>query len=242
MLKGFRYIIAFIRLLLVAVLSLVTLIIALPCLYISGKSRKVSYATACAWGRSALFILNVRVKVLGNKPKDRVLLMPNHQSFLDIFLVLGYYPSSIVAKKEIADWPFLMFAIDLGRVILVDRGRVIGAVKAMRDIQAEVQSGGSVILFPEGVIYEGPLTKTFKPGSFKIAEDSKTPIVPVAIKYLDRDLAWRDESFMTNFFENMGYCTTNVDMWFGEPIADKPYKELKEDTQLAIDTQLKTYL
>lgn len=242
MFKYFRYIVAFTRLLLVGILTLLILIVAIPCLYISGKSRKVSYTTARVWGRSALFLLNVKVNVLGQKPSERVLLMPNHQSFLDIFLVLGYYPSSIVAKKEIGDWPLLKFAVDLGRVILVDRARVIGAVKAMRDIQAEIQSGGSVILFPEGTTYEGPLTKAFKPGSFKIAEDSNTPIVPVAIKYLSRDVAWRDEAFLVNFFNCMGYYSTHVDMWFGEPVANKPFKELKEETQLAIDTQLKTYL
>lgn len=242
MFLGFRYITAAVRLLLLALLTLLTVIIALPILYISGKSRKVSYATAKAWGRSALFLTNVKVTVSGNKPKEKVLLMPNHQTFLDIFIVLAYYPSSIVAKKEIGDWPIIKFAIDLGRIILVDRKRMVGAVQAMRDIQAEVQSGGSVILFPEGVIYEGPLTKAFKPGSFKIAEETNTPIVPAAIKYLSRDMVWRSESFLANFFKCMGYWRTDVDFWFGEPVEGGTYEDLRIRTKTAIDQQLSTYL
>lgn len=236
--KIFRFILAFIRLVLVAMLTLLTVIIALPCFYLSGKTRKVSYATARSWGRAALFLLNVHVNIRGQRPKEKVLLMPNHQTFLDIFLVLGYYPSSIVAKKEIGNWPVLRFAIKLGRIILVDRKSLKGTLKAMRSIDKEIKSGGSVILFPEGGTHEGPLTKAFKPGSFKIAEETQTPIIPIAIRYLSRPMAWKNEAFFHHFMQKMGYWRTNVDMWFGPPISGEDCKGLLASTKAAIDEQL----
>lgn len=238
----FHPFIALIRLLLVGFLTLLTVVIALPFYYLSGKSRSVSYTTARCWGRSALFLLNVNVKLMGEIPKDRIILMPNHQTFLDIFLVLGYYPSSIVAKKEIGQWPVLRFAVALGRIILVDRKTLKGKLKTMRDIDREIHSGGSVILFPEGTTYEGPLTKRFQPGSFKIAEDTQTPIIPVAIKYLNRPMDWGKEAFLTHFFQKMGYWSTDVEMWFGQPIIGLTCKELQAQTKAAIDSQLSRYL
>ena len=237
-----RFFLAFVRLSLIVILTILTVVLALPCLYASGCSRKVSYATARSWGRAALFILNVKVKLLGKLPSEKVLVMPNHQSYIDIFLVLGYYPSSIVAKKEIGQWPILRSAIKLGRIILVDRSSLKGSVVTMHKIASEIKGGGSVILFPEGTTYYGPLTKNFKSGSFKIAEETKTPIVPVAIKYLNRDIAWRNESFFANFMKYMGYWNLKAEMWFGEQITQGDYKQLLDDTKAAIDKQLSGYL
>ncbi len=240
--KVLPYLLAFVRLLLIAVLTILTVIVALPFFHLSGKSRKVSYATAKTWGRAALFLLNVKVNLLGVKPNEKVLVMPNHQSYLDIFLILGYYPASIVAKKEIANWPVLRFAIQLGRVILVDRANLRGTLHTMHAIDAEVKSGGSVILFPEGTTTLGPLTRSFKAGSFKIAEETQTPIVPVAIKYRSRDIGWDKETFLHNFFSYMGYWRMDVDLWFGTPVLGGEAKALLQQTKSAIDTQLSLYL
>ncbi len=238
----FRSFLALIRLFFIAIHTTLTVLIFLPCLYLSGKSRKVSYTTAFYWGRIALFILNIHVKVLGDKPKEKVLLMPNHQTFLDIFLVLAYFPSSIVAKKEIGDWPVLKYTIALGRIILVDRKSLRGTIHAMHAIDNEIKGGGSVILFPEGTTYCGPLTKSFKAGSFKIAEETKTPIVPMVIKYVSRDMGWGDETFIKHFMHKMGYWRTNVDLWFGTPVSNGDHKELLSQTKEAIDGQLSKYL
>lgn len=237
-----RFLLAFFRLFLLIVLTLLTVIIALPCFYISGRSRKVSNATARIWGRSALFLMNVKVNLMGERPNQKVLVMPNHQNYLDVFLILAYYPASIVAKKEIGQWPLFRFAIKLGRIILVDRTSLKGALQAMRDIDSEIDSGGSVILFPEGTTYEGPLTKAFKPGTFKVAAENRTPIIPVAIKYLTHDLVWRDETFLNHFVTKMGYWRTEVDLWFGTSITEGDTKSLLAQTKSAIDAQLSKYI
>ncbi len=238
----FRYILAFIRLFLVALVTIFTLLLALPCFYAFGRTRSVSYVTAQIWAKFALCILNVRVRVLGNIPQDKVLLMPNHQSFLDVFIILAYYPSSIVAKKEIAKWPVLKYAIALGRIILVDRNSLSGALHVTKSIDKEVKSGGSVILFPEGTTSPGPLTIAFKAGSFKIAANSNTPIAPVAIQYLNHHMAWGNETFLHNFFMKMGYARINVELWFGDLIVSDSYIDLRLKTKEAIDKQLSTYL
>ncbi len=239
--KIIRTLLAFVRLILLVMLTILTVLVALPCFYISGCSRKVSYATAKSWGRVALFILNVKVKLQGKRPKEKVLVMPNHQNYIDIFLVLAYYPASIVAKKEIGQWPILCSAIKLGRIILVDRASLKGNIATMRKIAEEINGGGSVILFPEGTTCKGPLTSKFRSGSFKIAEETKTPIIPVAIKYVNRDLPWLQESFLAHFMMYMGYWSTKVEMHFGAPISGGDCRQLLEKTQTAIDQQLRLH-
>lgn len=234
----FRFFLAALRLLLLLLYTFFTLLIALPVFYVSGKSRTVSYATARYWGRGTLFILNVKVKLSGTIPPGKVLIMPNHQTFLDVLIMLAYYPASIVAKKEIASWPLIKHAVELGRMILVDRGSLKGSLQTMDAIAEEVKCGGSVILFPEGGAYAGPLTRAFKSGSFKIAEQTQTPIVPVAIKYLDRDMAWADESFIHNYFMKMGFWTIRVDVWFADPVIDADFKTLMHRTKSLIDSHL----
>lgn len=233
-----RSVLAVIRLLFIAILTVLTLLIALPVFHLSGRARGVSYATARYWSRGALFLLNIRVNLRGNIPQTQVLVMPNHQTFLDIFLILAYYPSSIVAKQEIGHWPMIKYAIALGRIILVDRSRLQGALRTMHAIDAEIKSGGSVILFPEGTTHAGPLTKAFKTGSFKIAEETATPVVPVAIRYISRRIFWGDEPFLTHFMQCMGFARTEVDLWFGPAIQGLPYNDLLQATQSAIDAQL----
>jgi 1-acyl-sn-glycerol-3-phosphate acyltransferase len=99
-----------------------------------------------------------------------------------------------------------------------------------------------LVLFPEGTTHGGPLTKAFKSGSFKIAEETQTPIIPVAIKYLNHSMFWGHESFMIHFFQKAGFCRTNVEMYFGQPKSALPCKELLGQTKASIDQQLSIYM
>ena len=111
----------------------------------------------------------------------------------------------------------------------------------MRAIKAEIDKGGSVILFPEGGIKDEPLTAPFKHGSFKIAQTTATPVVPAAIFYHDHGMVWGDESFLTNFYRQMGHWRTDVDFWIGEPITAPSDAELMTAVKDAIDLKLKEF-
>lgn len=234
-------ILATIRLILVVIVSLTFLIVGLILLFICLGSPAISRFITKNWARFCLLVLNVKVNFSGQAPAQRVILMANHRSYVDIFLVFSRYPASIVAKKELGRWPIIGWSVRLARMILVDRSKKSSLIATMRAIKAEIDKGGSVILFPEGGIKDEPLTAPFKHGSFKIAQTTATPVVPAAIFYHDHGMVWGDESFLTNFYRQMGHRRTDVDFWIGEPITAPSDAELMTAVKDAIDLKLKEF-
>jgi 1-acyl-sn-glycerol-3-phosphate acyltransferase len=234
-----HFFIALVRLILLCMFSLVYLVFALIVWNISFRNRTTGKVLVKYWGRIVLLILNVKVDVSGQKPSSRNILMPNHRGYLDIFIVLACYPSSIVAKKELLRWPVIGQASILARIIPVDRSRSGSLIQTMRLIRNEISSGGSVILFPEGQTFKGPLTKPFKPGSFQIALETNTPVVPAVIWFADENDAWVDDDlFIPHFFRQMGKWRTSTKFWFGEPLLNHPVEKLMFETRRAIHTKL----
>lgn len=218
--------------------SLIFVIVGLILLFICFGSPAISRFITKNWARFCLLILNIKVNFSGQAPERRVILMANHRSYIDIFLVFSRYPASIVAKKELGRWPIIGWSVRLARMILVDRSSKSSLIATMRAIKAEIDRGGGVILFPEGGIKTESLTATFKHGSFKIAQTTGTPIAPAAINYHDSKVFWGDESFLTNFYRQMGKWRTDVDFWIGEPITAESDEVLMDAVKQSIDGKL----
>lgn len=237
-----RYVLAAIRFVLLSVVSLFYLIIGWVMYIFTFGNTTITFKLVGFWGKTCLWLLNVKVDYAGHRPPKKVIIMPNHRSYIDIFLVLGYSPASIVAKKELGKWPVIGQGTQLARMILVDRTKLSSATTTMQKIAAEINRGGRVILFPEGTTFEGLLTKKFKSGSFKIAYETHTPIVPVAIHYTDKNDAWvGNDLFLPHFFRQMGKWTTYVQLWYGSPIQPIETRALLTQTQQIIDNQLKLF-
>lgn len=107
----------------------------------------------------------------------------NHQSFVDIPLLLGYFPKSIgfVAKKEIRNWLIFNFWMDRAQCVFLDRKNPKRALSSMKEAMKSIKNGNSIVIFPEGTRSSEGEVGEFKKGSFKLATSTKVPIVPVAI-------------------------------------------------------------
>ena len=58
------------------------------------------------WSARLLRILNIEARVEGEVATGNVLLVANHISWLDIFVLNAHHPVRFVAKSEIARWPW----------------------------------------------------------------------------------------------------------------------------------------
>jgi 1-acyl-sn-glycerol-3-phosphate acyltransferase len=95
------------------------------------------------------------------------------------------------------------------------------------------------MLFPEGTSFKGPLTQPFKNGSFKIAADTKIPVIPMAIHYRDEDDAWvGNDTLLGHFFRQMGKPVTKVYIKYGTPVLSPDYKQTQQQTREQIDMML----
>jgi len=132
-------------------------------------------------------LLGVRVRVIGSAataPGQRpVLFVANHTSWLDIPVLGGQLNAAFVSKGEVARWPVVGTVARLGRTVFVSRQR--GATGRERDAMRErLNTGDSLILFPEGTSSDGSRVLPFRTSFFAIAEGPDPPLIqPVSVGY-----------------------------------------------------------
>lgn len=242
--KAFRIILfsplALFRLLFTLVISAFVVVIGWVWLQLFGFSRKLQNWSMHTWGKSILWLCGIKINKNQVPKNPQFILMPNHRSYLDIFIVAALTPAAFVAKAELKKWPFLKTGAKLTNTIFVSRSELQSLIATMNKIKTSVNQGIPVALFPEGTSYKGPLTKPFKNGSFKIAADSGIQVIPMAIHFKDENDAWvDDDTFVGHFFRQMGKPVTHVTIRYGKPITSADYKILQQETRRQIDDMLK---
>lgn len=134
-----------------------------------------------------LFMTGVKVTVLGeeNVPKDEaVLYVANHRSYFDILLtyVRVPRPTGYISKKEMERYPLLRNWMRNLHCLFLDRQDIKQGLKTILTGIDKLKSGISMCIFPEGT--RNKENDTFLPfhgGSFKLAEKSGCPIIPIAL-------------------------------------------------------------
>jgi 1-acyl-sn-glycerol-3-phosphate acyltransferase len=208
-------------------------------LQLFGFSRKLQNRVQKIWGKSILFICGIRVNKNEVPETAHFILMPNHRSYIDIFIVAAFTPAAFVAKGELKKWPFLKLGAKLTNSVFVSRADLQSRISTMHKIKASVSQKIPVALFPEGTTTKGPLTKPFKNGSFKIAADAKIPVIPMAIHFPDEKDAWiDDDTFVGHFFRQMSKPVTKVFVKYGAPLQNEDYKVLQNETKESINEML----
>jgi 1-acyl-sn-glycerol-3-phosphate acyltransferase len=157
-----------------------------------GKEGKIAERDALTndivknWARFVVGLTKSEVEVRGeeNIPQDTaVVLIGNHQSYLDIPVLMGYVnkPIAFIAKSEILRVPVLSKAMKLMQCTFLVRTNMRQSVRAMAEAVDTIKNGYSMVIFPEGTRSKGGPVIDFKPGSFKLAYKSGVPILPVTI-------------------------------------------------------------
>jgi len=150
----------------------------------------------CFWG-SLYTRLNpawpVTVEGRENIPRDTAcVLVSNHQSLVDI-LVLFRLATHFkwVSKIENFRVPFIGWNMSMNRYIKLVRGKRESVLQMMRDCEATLAGGSSVMIFPEGTRSPDGRMRAFKTGAFEIAKRTKSPIVPIVLDGTSRALPKR---------------------------------------------------
>ena len=128
-----------------------------------------------------LLRLFFRAKCIGTLPKcDRMLIISNHQSFLDGVIIGAFLPLSptYLIHTSIANKWFFKFPLKFLRHKVVDTTSPL-AIKAL---VALVEDGHPVVIFPEGRITQtGSLMKIYDGPAFVAARTGCT-VIPVHIE------------------------------------------------------------
>lgn len=139
------------------------------------------------WGRGALWLAGVRLRVEGVEnlpaPGQPVIFAGNHQSNFDILSYFAGLPFQFrwMAKVELFRIPFFGLAMKRSGYIPIDRADRRKAMQSMSLAAERIRGGTSVVIFPEGTRSDDGRLQEFKKGGLLIAIKAQVPIVPVAI-------------------------------------------------------------
>lgn len=180
---------------------------------LAGRRRpwvmRLGTAACGAWGRALCAILTIERDVAGPVPSGGVFLVAaNHLSYLDILVLASLYPSTFVAKREIAGWPVFGWLARGAGTLFVDRETPKDVMRAGREMSERLRSGISLTIFPEGRSSPGESVLPFQPALLEPAAKAAVPCIAVSITYEtpgsdmppSRTVCWYDsENFVTHF-------------------------------------------
>jgi len=107
----------------------------------------------------------------------------NHLSLADVFLI-AHLPWEMkwLSKSSIMRLPFFGWAMRLAGDIPLERGTADSARQAMDRCADYLRRGMSVFIFPEGTRSRTPELLPFKDGAFRLAIETQTDILPLAVQ------------------------------------------------------------
>ena len=120
-----------------------------------------------------------------NQLQGGTLLLINHVSWLDIFLVLAIAPAHFVAKLEIAGWPLIGALVRGAGTLFIERGRRHAVHQLNERIQSMLNAGRRVAVFPEGTTSDGRRLLQFHGNLIEPALRAGVLVRPVALRYTD---------------------------------------------------------
>ena len=164
-----------------------------------GGAHIWGYYPGKIWSQLTCYLLLLPVHVHGKEklnPHTSYVFAPNHQGAFDIFLIYGFLGRNFkwMMKKSLRKIPFVGKACESAGHIFVDRRNPRTMLATMRQAEASLKNGVSLVVFPEGArTYTGQLG-TFKKGAFQVADDLQLAVVPVTIngsfQVLPRTAKW----------------------------------------------------
>ena len=137
-----------------------------------------------AWAQRLLRVLGVRARSM--PPPDLTggaLLVCNHVSWLDIYLIYAARRVHFVSKAEVRDWPIAGWLARKTGTLFIERGRRADTARINAAMHDLMQSGAWVTVFPEGTTSDGRGLRRFMPSLLQPAVQLKCPIVPAALRY-----------------------------------------------------------
>jgi 1-acyl-sn-glycerol-3-phosphate acyltransferase len=178
------------------------------------------------WARRLLRVLGVQVRLAAPPVlPGGALLVCNHVSWLDIYLIFAAQRVHFVSKAEVRAWPVAGWLARKSGTLFIERGRRADTARINAEMRSLMQGGAWVAVFPEGTTSDGRGLRRFLPSLLQPAVELSCPIVPAALRYrtLAGDYspapAYIDNISMWQSLKNIvGEPGIVAELAFGEPI------------------------
>ncbi|MFN3988197.1 MAG: AMP-binding protein [Rhodocyclaceae bacterium] len=161
------------------------------------RARWAVFRAAC---RALVSVSGCRLRVEGLErlPEGPSVLVANHASYVDVFVLVAALPGAVrfVAKSEFAGhWLLARLFRRLG-VLFVERFDHRRSVEDAAWLAERAESGPPLVFFAEGTFGPAAGLRAFRLGAFDVAARTGLPVVPIALagtREMLRDETWRPQ-------------------------------------------------
>ncbi|MDL2355932.1 MAG: lysophospholipid acyltransferase family protein [Pseudomonadota bacterium] len=149
-----------------------------------GPARRMGHIQR--WSRRVLRTFGVTVEH-GGEPAvlPNALLVANHISWVDVFVINASYPSRFVAKSEVRGWPLIGPLSALAGTLYVARARQSDLKRTVGELARRLRAGERIACFPEGTSAAQGDLQPFRANLFESAIDAGVPVQALAVSYVD---------------------------------------------------------
>ena len=137
--------------------------------------------------RGVLAALGIRLDIDLAHAQPGALVVANHISWIDIFVINAALPSAFVSKEEVRHWPLIGWLAARSETVFLRRGSRGHAKVINGQIAGILGQGNYVAVFPEGTTTDGTHLLHFHAALIQPALAVGRPVLPVAISYWEAD-------------------------------------------------------
>ena len=147
----------------------------------------VLHQFTCFWGSLYTWINPLWPMTIEGRekidPNTTYVMVANHLSLLDILVLFRLYRHfKWVSKVENFKIPCIGWNMRLNRYIELRRGDRESVREMMDACVRTLQSGSSIMMFPEGTRSKTGVLQPFKTGAFELALRTQCPLLPIVVE------------------------------------------------------------
>lgn len=228
------------------------------------KRRWLEIKNTTLTSRRFLRAFNVKLKIrnperLQELKDQNYLLVGNHASFLDIFVLGAVENFVFITSVDMSETPVVGDVIRKAGCLYTDRKKKVSLPDEIRRFSETLRAGFKLVLFPEQRGTDGSQVKEFRRSLFQVAVDAACTVVPVCIRYLRLDgspvtdknrsvICWYKGVNFLQYYRNLMARRLEAEICFLDPVEYDPQRDRGElaelvykrvrDTFNSYDTQL----
>lgn len=174
--------------------------------------------------RVTQYIIGLRIHVNGPRPEPPFLLVSNHLGYLDVFVFMSDLACALVAKREVRSWPLVGYLVKIGGTIFIDRNSRRDVLRINDRLEAAMERGQGVIVFPEGTSTAGDQVLPFRASLLAPIAASDRPVHYASLTYrtpgddapaYQTTAWWGDMEFAPHFWRMLAIPRVDATVHYG---------------------------
>ncbi|MEQ1556749.1 MAG: lysophospholipid acyltransferase family protein [Gallionella sp.] len=168
------------------------------------------------WSAQLLDILAVRIHCdTALSVTTQGLIVSNHISWLDVFVLSALVPMRFVAKSEVRAWPVFGWLCARAQTLFIERGNARAAARMNAQMAALLKCGECLAVFPEGTTTDGTQLAHFHASLLQPAIDADVPLHPFALRY---ETAEGQRSTVAAYIDDLSFGASLWQIWCSDTL------------------------